>query len=122
MITWLVGADQTGIYSLAYSFGMIATVITTALEGIWVPWFFAKLKTRDIEEINKQAVNYIKLMTYAMIALIMVGPEIYKILADKSYWDGIRIVPPIVLAKYMIFAYTLYVNVEHYYKNGRSYD
>lgn len=116
MITWLVGADQTGIYSLAYSFGMIVTVITTALEGIWVPWFFAKLKTRDIEEINKQAVNYIKLMTYAMIALIMIGPEIYKIIADKSYWDGIRIIPPIVLANYMIFAYTLYVNVEHYYK------
>lgn len=116
MITWLVGADQTGIYSLAYSFGMIATVITTALEGIWVPWFFTKLKTRNIEEINKQAINYIKLMTYAMVALIMVGPEIYKILADKSYWDGIKIIPPIVLANYMIFAYTLYVNVEHYYK------
>nr|WP_288347551.1 oligosaccharide flippase family protein [uncultured Anaerostipes sp.] len=120
MITWLAGADQTGIYSLVYSFGMIATVITTALEGLWVPWFFGKLKNKSINDINKCAVDYIKLMTFAMIVLIMIGPEVYKFLADKSYWGGIKIIPPIVLANYMIFAYSLYVNVEHYYKKTKG--
>lgn len=116
MITWLADSSQTGIYSLIYNFSMIATVITTGLEGVWVPWFMDKLSKQEREDINRRAKDYINLMTYAMIAVILVGPEVVKILASEKYWEGICIIPPIVLANYMIFAYTLYVNIEHFYK------
>lgn len=116
MITSLAGAAQTGIYSLIYNFSMIATVITTTLEGIWVPWFINKLKLNSRDEINMVAKDYINLMTYAMVALILIAPEVVKILANESYWEGISIIPPVVLANYVIFAHSLYVNIEHYYK------
>lgn len=116
MITSLAGAAQTGIYSLIYNFSMIAMVITTTLEGIWVPWFINKLKLNSRDEINVVAKDYINLMTYAMVALILIAPEVVKILANESYWEGISIIPPVVLANYVIFAYSLYVNIEHYYK------
>lgn len=116
MITWLADSSQTGIYSLIYNFSMLATVITTSLEGVWVPWFISKLEARNIENINRRAKDYVHLMTYAMVAIIFVGPEVVKLLASKSYWEGISIIPPVVLTNYVIFAYTLYVNIEHYYK------
>lgn len=116
MITVLANANETGIYSLVYNFAMIATVITTALEGIWVPWFMRCLKDKKITEINKKVVIYINTMTCAMIAIILLGPEILKLLSTKEYWEGVRIIPPIVLSNYIIFIYTLYVNIEHYYK------
>lgn len=116
MLTMLADASQTGIYSLVYNFGMIATVITTSLEGVWVPWFTERLKNREISKINILATDYINLMTYAMIAVIFAGPEIVKLLASRKYWEGISIVPSIVLANYVIFAYTLYVNIEHFHK------
>ncbi|MBR3614185.1 MAG: oligosaccharide flippase family protein [Clostridia bacterium] len=116
MITVLASSSETGIYSLVYNFGMIATVITTALEGVWVPWFMSKIEKNSIEEINDKALDYIKLITCAMVGLILVGPEILKILASKEYWEGINIIPPIVLANYFVFMYSLHVNVEHYYK------
>lgn len=116
MITWLADASQTGIYSLIYNFSMIATVITTSLDGVWVPWFTDKLKKRETNDINRLATDYINLMTYAMAAIILMGPEVVKLLASEKYWVGIRIIPPIVLANYIIFAYTLYVNIEHFYK------
>ncbi len=116
MITSLADAAQTGIYSLIYNFSMIATVITTTLEGIWVPWFINKLKSNSRDEINIVAKDYIHLMTYAMVALILIAPEVVKILANESYWEGISIIPPVVLANFVIFAYSLYVNIEHYYK------
>lgn len=119
MITWLADVSQTGIYSLIYNFSMIATVITTSLEGIWIPWFMKKLKERKIIEINELVKDYINLMTYGMISVILVGPEIVKLLAPEKYWEGIIIIPPIVLANYLIFAYTLYVNVEHFYKKTK---
>ena len=116
MITWLANASQTGIYSLVYNFSMIATVITTSLDGIWVPWFTERMKVRSIDSINKLAVGYVDLMTYIIVCLLLVGPEILKILASKPYWEGINIIPPVVLANYFIFMYTLYVNIEHFYK------
>ncbi len=116
MITMLADASQTGIYSLIYNFSMIATVLTTSLDGVWVPWFTEQLKKREIPSINRVAKDYVNLMTYAMIGVILVGPEVVKILASKSYWEGISIIPPVVLANYVIFVYTLYVNVEHFHK------
>lgn len=116
MITWLADASQTGVYSLIYNFSMIATVITTSLDGVWVPWFTERLKNREIKSINDLAVDYINLMTYAMVGVMFVGPEVVKLLASSKYWEGISIIPPVVLANYIIFAYTLYVNIEHFYK------
>lgn len=116
MITFLADSAQTGIYSLIYNFSMIATVITTTLEGIWVPWFIIKLKNDSRNEIKVVAKDYINLMTYAMVVLILIAPEVVKILANESYWEGISIIPPVVLANFVIFSYSLYVNVEHFYK------
>lgn len=116
MITWLADSSQTGIYSLIYNFSMLATVITTSLEGIWVPWFTEKLKKNDVNIINVKVQDYIKLISCSMFALVLIGPEIVKLLADRKYWDGISIIPPVLLANFLIFAYTLYVNIEHFYK------
>ena len=58
MITVLADASQTGIYSLIYNFAMIATVITTSFEGVWVPWFTENLKKREIGQINVLVKDY----------------------------------------------------------------
>lgn len=118
MITLLADASQTGIYSLIYNFSMIATVITTSLDGVWVPWFTDKLMHRDMNVVNKVAKYYILFMTCAMAGIIMVGPEVVKVLASEDYWVGVNIIPPVVLANYLIFAYTFYVNIEHFHKKS----
>lgn len=120
MITWLADSSQTGIYSLIYNFSMIATVITTSLEGIWVPWFYKQLQDGNREDINIIAKDYINLMTYCLVGVIMVGPEVVKLLAASAYWDGIKIIPPVVISNFVIFAYTLYVNIEHYHKKTKG--
>lgn len=116
MLTVLIGADQTGIYSLVYNFSMIATVLTTALDGVWLPWFMSKMKEAAYCDINERAKDYIDFITMAMFGLILIGPEILKVMADEKYWEGVSIIPPIVLANYFIFMYTFFVNVEHYHK------
>lgn len=116
MITCLADASQTGIYSLIYNFSMISVVITTALDGVWVPWFTARLKNYEYQKINQKCHMYIWLMTLPIIGVIILGPEVVKILASERYWDGILIIPPVVFSNYIIFAYTLYVNIEHFHK------
>ena len=120
MITSYAGAAQTGIYSLIYNFSMIASVIISSIEGVWIPWFVLRLKERDIEQINEKAKLYMNIMTYAMVFILLFAEEVLKILATKEYMVGSIIIPPIVLANYVIYAYSLYVNIEHYYKKTRT--
>ena len=116
MISVLRDTSETGIYSLIYSFSMIATVITTGLEGIWIPWFTQKMNESRYGEVNCVSKDYIHLMTYAMTGLILISPEILKLLAPSAYWEGIVLIPPLVISNFVIFAYTMYVNVEYYYE------
>lgn len=120
MLTSLVGEAETGVYSLIYNFSMIVTVISGSLEGIWVPWFTKKLKVRDIKSINLRVSGYIDVMTYATIGVILISPEILKIMAPSNYWYGIPSIPIIVLSGYIIFLYTIYVNVEHFHKKTKG--
>ena len=119
MIKIYDNVSGVGIYSLVYNFGMIAMVMTTALDGIWIPWFMTKLKDKNIEEINNKSKKYINFISIIMIELMLVCPDFLKILASKEYWEGIIIIPPIVIANYFIFIYSLYVNVEHLYKKTK---
>lgn len=116
MITLIRNSTETGIYGLIYNFSMIATVLTTALEGVWVPWFTRKMNQKSYNEINVYVKKYISFMTTVMIVVVLVGPELVKLLATKQYWEGLSIIPPLVLSNYIIFIYTLFVNIEHYYK------
>lgn len=116
MITMIRNSEETGIYGVIYNFSMIATVITTSFDGIWVPYFTRKMNEKDYKAINIFAEKYVEFMSVAMVGVILVGPEVVKLLSTEAYWEGIKIIPPIVLSNYFIFIYTLYVNVEHYYK------
>lgn len=116
MITSLVGAAQSGIYSLVYNLGLIATAVATSLEGIWLPWFITKLKKEEIYKINDKVTYLIENITVVVIGVMLVSPEILQIMASKPYWVGKQIIFPIVLASYITFLYDLAVNVEYQYK------
>lgn len=116
MITCLASIEQTGVYSLVYNFSMIATVLTRGLDGLWIPWLIKNLNQKKFNQINICAKDYNTFMFVAIGGVILIGPELLKLISHEKYWDGIRILPPLMLSNYIIFAYTLYVNVEHFYK------
>lgn len=116
MLTSMYSASAAGIYSLIYNYGTAATVVTTGFQGVYDPWLLNNMKNEKYQDINEMSKNYTVLISYAMVGIIMIGPEVVKILAAESYWEGISIIPPIVLANYIIFVYTFYVGIEHYYK------
>jgi O-antigen/teichoic acid export membrane protein len=119
ILTSIAGATETGIYSLVYNFSMIVIVVITSIEGVWVPWFTKKMKTADFHEINQKVKLYIWIMTYIISCILLISPEILVLLAPKEYWIGRFIIPPIVVSSFIMFIYTIYVNVEHYYKKTK---
>lgn len=119
MLTNLVGASETGIYSLTYNLSMVAMVFISSIEGVWIPWFMKKMNEKNVSEINEKFKLYLDFMTVIVGCIILVSPEVLKILAPKEYWAGDKIIPPIILSSYVIFLYTNYVNIEHFYKKTK---
>ncbi|MGI6226643.1 MAG: lipopolysaccharide biosynthesis protein [Peptococcales bacterium] len=119
MITLFRNASETGIYSLAYNFSMVASVVTTSLESVWIPWFTQKLKDNKKKEINEAAKIYIEIVLVVMIGILMIGPEVLALISPEEYWSGKILIPPVVLASFFIFLYSISVDLEYYYKSTK---
>jgi O-antigen/teichoic acid export membrane protein len=113
MITHLSGASESGIYSLVYNLGLIATAVISSLEGIWLPWFIRKLKEGAISEINDKAVYMVENITAVTAVVILIAPELLQVMSSEQYWAGKPVIYPVIASSYIIFLYDMVVNVEH---------
>lgn len=117
MISSMVNSSETGIYSLIYNFSMIPLAFMTALEGMWIPWFTKKMQQKAYSDINDKANLYITIMTMLIGVIMLIAPEILVLMAPSEYWSGKYLIPPIVLSSYIMFLYSIPVNLEYFYKS-----
>lgn len=120
MITAIVGASEAGVYSLIYNISVIAIVVYASLDGIWIPWFVKKMDNRENDQINEMVNSYLLVISMVTVIIILISPEVLKLMAPKEYWGGSVIIPPIVISSFVISIYGLYVNIEHYYKKTQK--
>ena len=118
-----IGLGVTGIYSIASQFGNIISVVTTAVNQAYVPWFFNKM--RDKKKNEKEIVNIAESLTmaYGFLAMVMsfFVPEIFKIFLDHKYLEGWKIIPTLVFAYVFNGIYYFFVNPLFYSKKGVKY-
>lgn len=119
MITTIRNASETGIYSLVYSFSMIALVVTSSMESVWIPWFTNKMQINDKESINNNVVLYIEIVMVTVIGIMFVAPEVLKFMTPEEYWNGKILLPPIILASFFMFLYSISVDLEYYCKSTK---
>ena len=120
MIKHMIGAKEAGIYGLIYNIAIMLAALVTALNHVWIPWMFRKLKEEDTRVVREKARWYIYWFTLITLMLLTFSPEVIKILSPAKYWDGISLMLPIVIASFFTFLYTLYVNVEIFYEKTRG--
>ncbi|SJZ57669.1 lipopolysaccharide biosynthesis protein [Garciella nitratireducens] len=116
MINQYVSASDTGLYSLAYSYASVLSIAWTSFNQAWTPWFYGKMKEKNIQEIKRFAKPYTIAFSGIFIGMLFLGPEAIKFFAPKEYWGAKWVVPPVLLGLFFQFVYSLYVNVEFYYK------
>ena len=119
MIDTMVGADEAGIYSLAYSVSQIMTLFNTALLQAIEPWLYKKIRDKHVDEIATVAFPAFTLIATLNILLIIFAPEIISIFAPPAYYDAIWIVPPVAMSVYFSFLYTFFAVFEFYYEKSQ---
>lgn len=116
MITNIIGADETAVYSLVYNIGSILIALYTAINGSWTPWFYKNLHIGKVKEIKKVQGYYVAIFLFMAVGLLTISPEIIKILSPKEYWFGIDYVSLIVIASFLMFLYAFFTTYLMYLK------
>lgn len=117
MITEFCGSDDTAVYSVIYYLGYAIIAVDQAVAPVRQAWIYQKLDAKDIGEARIIQKWYLMVMAVITTGLIMVGPEIVKIIAPRDYWQFEYIVP-FVISACMMLLYRFYTEVTLFYKKN----
>lgn len=119
MITNLTGANNTALYSVAYSLGMVTLLFSQAIQQALLPWQYTKLKTE--EYINLQDIPSITMIIVMGINILFIAfaPEIMSIVAPSNYAEAIWALPPVCSSVFFMYLFNLFANIEYYFEESK---
>lgn len=119
MINAFIGPEDTAIYSVAHTAGLLMTIINGSVNASFVPWSYNKLKNGQGHEIKRISTSLMLLIMGVNLLVIWLAPEAVYLLAAPQYADAVYCLVPIAVSVYFYFAYTLFVDVEIYYSGNK---
>ena len=119
MLQSMSGNYEAGIYSFAYTIASVLSLLWNATNNAWVPWYYENTKVNNTKGINQLAKKYILLFSIGTCAIMLMTPEVMKILGPEEYWSAGRVIAMVVYGIYFNFLYTFAVNYEFYSQNTR---
>lgn len=115
MIKNYCGSDKAGIYSLAYSISQLMSVFTTAINSSLTPWVYERLKKEEYSLLAKSSNGLCALVGLMTVGVMLVCPEVVRIMGTEEYMDAIWVIPSVALSVYFTFCYGIYSCVEFFY-------
>lgn len=119
MIARIVSDEKAGIYSLIYSCAALLNVLFASINSVFTPVAYTALRNNDLATLSDKSNKLVALTMKAALLLMLLAPEAVAIFAPPTYYEGIPLIPPIVLGIYMTFLYSLFGCVEFYYQKNK---
>lgn len=119
MIQKMVSFAAAGIYSVAYNAAMVLKILTQSINRALIPWQYEQLEKKNFRELDDVLFLAYIVVSGAILVLIAFAPEVMMILADQKYYEGVYVIPPVVLGLFFLFIYTTVANVELFYEHTK---
>ncbi len=119
MIQKIVGVASAGIYSVAYSAGMLLTIVSSSINQALVPWLYQQLDAKKYDEIKRIILSTVLLILVPISMFMALSSEIVALLAGPQYYEAVRVMSPITASIVFLFMFTLFANIEFYYDKNR---
>lgn len=119
MITHYCGDEATAYYSIAYYCGLMLSVFWSAINNAWSTWAYEKMDEQNIYQLKSASKPLLLLMGGIIFIILLFAPEILLLMGGKSYMEAVYVIPPVVIAYAFQVVYSLYVNVEFFYKKQK---
>lgn len=120
MIGNMIGDAEVAKYSVAYTIAMMMQLVTTAVNNAYIPYTYKSIKNNEHSKLRTSATGLAAMVALLCVVAMVFAPEIIKIFADSDYADAIWVVPPVAASVYFIFIYSLFSNIEYYYKKTKQ--
>lgn len=114
MLRWFTSESIVGVYAIAFTVSNLLSVLWTAFNNTWVPFFYEDLRGHAQESLAVRFRNYMTLFTGITVAFMLVAPEVVKVMAPSEFWGAIPVLPPLIMGGYFMFLYSFPVNYEFY--------
>ena len=107
------GEVQLGIYGACVKIAMLMAMITQAFRYAYEPFVFGGKQDKEDKESQAKVMKYFIIFTlFAFLAVMMYMP-ILKHIIKSDYWDGLRVVPIVMMAEIFM---GIYFNLSFWYK------
>lgn len=116
MITNICGAEKNALYSVAYLFATVLLLIWSSVNGAWAPWCFEQFDSNRFNKVKAPSLFILFGFGFLCLIVVLLAPEGLYILGGKNYMSAAYVVPPIMCGCIAIAAYSMYVNVEQFFK------
>lgn len=120
MIQNICGPEQTALYAISYTIASLVNLISMSLGKAWIPWLFDNMADDKIRIIKEKSKVYVDVFVIVMLGAMLMAPEIVLLLGGKAYYEARYIIPAVMSGLICRFVYTMYVNVETFYKKTFS--
>lgn len=118
-IAAIAGQASAGIYSLAYSGAAVVKLVWTSINASLIPWTYEKCEKGQFKEID--SLTRLLVLGYGIICAVVMflAPEVVYVLAPASYYEGIYVIPSVIIGVYFSALYFIFANVVYYYKRPK---
>ena len=108
-----IAMKQVGIYSACYKISIMMTIFIQAFKYAAEPFFFSQAKESNAKHLYAQVMKYFVIACSLIFLVIMLYMDIVKHFVDKDYYEGLKVVPILLLANMFI---GMFYNLSIWYK------
>lgn len=116
MIQNIIGDSAVAFYSVAHSIAAVLAIIWSAANVSLIPYTYEQCKNNNHKNINKVAMPILVLFAFVCGLIVLMAPELVRIMSTKEYYSAIYVIPPLVGGVFIQVQYYLYANILYYYK------
>lgn len=113
------GEVQLGIYGACVKIAMIIAIFTQAFRFAYEPFVFGGQRDKNSPEMQAVVMKYFVMTTLLAFMIVMMYLDIFKFIIDRTYWEGLKVVPIVMMAEIFM---GVYFNLSFWYKlNGQTW-
>ncbi len=107
------GMDALGVYSANYKLAILISLFTQAFRYGAEPFFFRSKNDKNAKIIYAIVAKYFLIFGLTGFLIVALYLDLFKYLIGKDYWEGLKIVPIVLVANVLA---GLYYNLSVWYK------
>ena len=104
---------QLGVYGASYKLAVLMNMFIQAFRYAFEPFFFARGGSKDDPRVYAMVMKYFVIFGLIIFLGMVLYIDIIKVIIDKEYHEGLKVVPLILLANLF---FGMYFTLSLWYK------